>query len=238
MSLVRRPTPILAQFADPPRAHPPDDAPLAERRWLDPRLVLLSEPDSQRAASFRLLRDNLLAKGAPRIIAVSSGAAHEGKTTCAINLALALSEKPATRVLLMEGNFFEPSLGGIFGIDASARHDPAVNLPMLSPYRIVHMMGGFHVAALVQQAGDPPPSFNSRWFDMVIDHLSGAGYDHVVIDAAALDGSPVVTQVLGVADGTLLTVRSRATTARSLRRAAEQIPTGRALGVTLMDAEP
>jgi hypothetical protein len=58
-----------------------------------------------------------------------------------------------------------------------------------------------------------------------------------VIDAAALDGSPVVTQVLGVADGTLLTVRSHATTARSLRRAAEQIPTGRALGVTLMDAE-
>jgi Mrp family chromosome partitioning ATPase len=236
-SLVRRPTPILAQLMEPPRAPPPDVPPLGERRRLDPRLVLLSEPDSQRAASFRLLRDNLLAKGAPRIIAVSSGAVHEGKTTCAINLALALHEKPATRVLLMEGNFFEPSLAGIFGIDASARPDPVMNLPMLSPYRIVQMMGGFHVAALVQQAGDPPPSFNSRWFDMVIDHLSGAGYDHVVIDAAALDGSPVVTQVLGIADGTLLTVRSHATTARSLRRAAEQIPTGRALGVTLMDAE-
>jgi Mrp family chromosome partitioning ATPase len=72
---------------------------------------------------------------------------------------------------------------------------------------------------------------------MVINHVSGAGYDYIVIDAAALDGAPAVTQLLGVADGTLLTVRSHATTARSLRRAAEQIPPGRALGVTVVDGE-
>jgi Mrp family chromosome partitioning ATPase len=219
-------------------APPPGDTPLVDRRAIDPRLVLLSEPDSQRSAGFRLLRDSLLAaKKAPRIIAVSSGSAHEGKTTCAINLALALSEKPSMRVLLMEGNFFAPSLGDIFRIDATTRPDPRMNLPLLSPYRIAQMMGGFHVAALVREAGDPAPAFNSRWFEMVIDHLSGAGYDHLVIDAAALDGSPAVAQLLGVADGILLTVRPRTTTARSLRRAAEQIPEGRALGVTLMDGD-
>jgi Mrp family chromosome partitioning ATPase len=215
----------------------PQGAPFEDRRVLDPRLVLLAEPDSQRSASFRLLRDNLLAKGAPRIIAVSSGSMHEGKTTCAINLALALSEKPATRVLLLDGNFFAPSLGEIFHIDATTPADPELNHPSLAPYRIVPLMRDFHVAALVQQRGDPPPVFNSRWFDLVINHVSGAGYDYIVIDAAALDGAPAVTQLLGVADGTLLTVRSHATTARSLRNAAEQIPKGRALGVTLMDGE-
>ena len=236
-SIVRRPAPILAQFVETPRVPIPDLSTPVDPQVLDPRLVLLVEPDSQRAASFRLLRDNLLAKGAPRIIAVSSGAPHEGKTTCAINLALALSEKPSTRVLLMEGNFFMPSLGDVFRIDATTHLDQTLNHPVLSPYLIAQMMGGFHVAALVRLPGDPPPAFNSRWFDMVIDHLAGAGYDHVVIDAAALDGSPAVTQVLGVADGTLLTARSHATTARALRRAAEQIPKGRALGVTLMDSD-
>jgi Mrp family chromosome partitioning ATPase len=248
---ILAPRPIIesqtALVVRPARNTPPsDDLPLddargdarGDRRVLDPRLVLLLEPDSQRSASFRLLRDNLLARKAPRIIAVSSGSVHEGKTTCAINLALALSEKPSTRVLLMEGNFFAPSLGDIFRMDATTRPDPEMNLPLLSPYRIARMMRGFHVAALVKEAGEPPPVFNSRWFDMVIDHLSGAQYDHLVIDAAALDGSPAVTQMLGVADGTLLTVRSHATTARSLRRAAEQIPEGRALGVTLMDIDP
>jgi Mrp family chromosome partitioning ATPase len=219
------------------KSTPPPDAPHGEGRVLDPRLVLLSEPDSQRSASFRLLRDNLLAKRSPRIIAVTSGAAHEGKTTCAINLALALSERSSMRVLLMEGNFFVPSLGGIFQIDATTRPDPQTNLPLLAPYRIAQVMRGFHVAALVQQAGEPAPAFNSRWFEMVIDHLSGAHYDHLVIDVAALDGSPAVTQVLGVADGTLLTVRSHTSTARGLRRAAEQIPEGRALGVALMDCD-
>jgi Mrp family chromosome partitioning ATPase len=235
LSVRAPPTALAVRSAKsaPPVGH----APFEEQIALDPRLVLLSEPDSQRSASFRLLRDNLLAKKAPRIIAVSSGAAHEGKTTCAINLALALSEKPSTRVLLMEGNFFAPSLAEIFHIDPATSPDPVMNLPVLAPYRIVRMMRGFHVAALVQHEGEPPPTFNSRWFDMVIDHLSGAGYDFLVIDAAALDGSPAVTQVLGVADGTLLTARSRTTTARNLRRAAEQIPEGRALGVTLMDSD-
>jgi Mrp family chromosome partitioning ATPase len=216
---------------------PPIAAPLWDGGVLDPRLVLVLEPDSERAAGFRLLRDSLLARKAPRIIAVSSGAMHEGKTTCAINLALALSERPSTRVLLMDGNFFAPSLGGIFHIDSTTTPDPQMDLPWLSPYRIAQMMRSFYVAALVQGAGEPPPAFNGRWFDMVIDHLSGADYDHVVIDTAALDGSPAVAQVLGVAQGTLLTVRSRTTTARTLRRAADQIPAGRALGVTLMDGD-
>jgi Mrp family chromosome partitioning ATPase len=211
-----------------------DDRPFGEGRPLDPRLLLLCEPDSQRAAGFRLLRDNLLAKKAPRIIAVSSGSPHEGKTTCAINLALAFSEKPSTKVLLMEGNFFVPSLGDIFHV---AGPDPRTDLPMLAPYCIVPMMRDFHVAALAQRPGEIAPTFNSRWFEMVIGHLSGADYDYLVIDAAALDGAPAVAQLIGLADGVLLTVRSEKTTARGLRRAAEQIPPGRALGVTLMDGE-
>jgi Mrp family chromosome partitioning ATPase len=218
-------------------APPPNDRPMDDRPALDPRLVLLADPDSQRSASFRVLRDNLLAKKAPRIIAVSSSAMHEGKTTCAINLALALSEVPSMRVLLMEGNFFEPSLAKIFHIDPMIPPDPVVNHPLLLPYRIVRMKRDFHVAALVRQEGEPAPVFSGRWFDVVMHHLAMADYDHLVIDAAALDGSPAVTQLLGVADGTLLTARTHTTTARNLRRAVEQIPEGRGLGVILMDGD-
>jgi len=220
----------------------PQSRPLATRpvgkRWasqlIDPRLVLLLEPYSQRSASFRVLRDNLLAKNAPRIIAVSSGSEHEGKTTCAINLALALGERPSARVLLLEGNFYAPELAKIFHINASTPFAPEMNLPWLLPYRVAEVAHGFHVAAIVQEEGEPPPVFNGRWYDMVMAHLADADYDHLVIDAPALDGSSPVMQVVGIAEGTLLTVRSGNTTARTLRRAAEQIPRGRALGVTLM----
>ena len=207
------------------------------RHLLDPQLVLLLEPHSQRAASFRLLRDNLLAKNAPRIIAVSSGAEHEGKTTCAINLALALSERPSTRVLLLEGNFYAPSLAKVFHIDASTPFAPEMSLPWLSPYRVVEVAHGFHVAAVVHEAGEPPPPFNSRWYDMAMAHLADADYDYLIIDAPALDGSAAVLHVVTVAEGTLLTARSGSTTARTLRKAAAQIARDRVLGVTLMDAD-
>jgi Mrp family chromosome partitioning ATPase len=233
---------VAADESEPPVA---PSRPLATRptkqRWakelFDPRLVLLLEPYSQRAASFRVLRDNLIAKNAPRIIAVSSGAAHEGKTTCAINLALAFSERPSTRVLLLEGNFYDPSLAKVFHIDATTPLAPDMSFPWLMPYRVAEVAHGFHVAAVMQSDGEPPPVFNSRWFDMVMGHLADADYDHVIIDGAALDGSAAVLQVVGLAEGTLLTVRSGNTTARTLRKAAEQIPRGRALGVTLMDGE-
>src|SRR5262249_3294469 len=80
---------------EPPRpvAPPPPEQ-------LDRRLILVTEPHSPRAASFRLLRDSLVAKSMPRVVAVTSAAPKEGKTTCAANLALALAEQPGTRVLL------------------------------------------------------------------------------------------------------------------------------------------
>ncbi len=202
----------------------------------DHRLVILNEPDSTRAASFRLLRDNLLTNKLPRVLAVSSSAPNAGKTTCAINLAFALGEQPPTRVLLIDGNFFDPTLGAIFSIDAStpAVHD--TDVPWLAPYRIAEVARGVHVAAIVRKRGDPQPRFDSQWFDTLIGHLCGANYDHLIIDAAALEGSPSVMQLIAIADATLLTVRSGVTTARALRRAADQVPKSKAMGVALIDS--
>jgi Mrp family chromosome partitioning ATPase len=205
----------------------------------DPRLVLLSDPDSPRAASFRLLRENILAKQRPRIIAVSSGGAGEGKTTCAINLAFSMCERPLSKVLLLEGNFFEPSLDEIFHIDESTPPAPSMDLPWLAPYRVAEVVRGLHVAAVVRPRGGARggPGFNARWFEMVIASLSAEAYDHLIIDAPVLDGSPAATQITRAADGTLFAVRSGGTTAKTLRRAAELVPRDRMLGIALMDGE-
>jgi len=204
-------------------------------KLVDPRLVLFAEPDSRRAAGFRLLRDNLLAKQKPRIIAVSSSASGEGATTCAINLAFAMCERPLTRVLLLDGNFFAPSLGRIFHIDASTAPAPSLDLPWLAPYRIAEVVRGLHVAAVVWPEGAPPPGFNRRWFEMVIEYLAAEPYDHLIIDTAALDGSDASSQIVSLADGTLFAARSGGTTNRALRLAAQQLPRERILGVALLD---
>ncbi len=199
----------------------------------DPRLVLITEPDSARAVSFRLLRDNLLAKRMPRVLAVSSAARNDGKTTCAMNLALSFAER--AKVLLLDGNLLEPELASIFSIPESTPPWP-MNAPWLHPYRIVQLSPGLHVAAIMPQPGQPAPRFEKQWFEQVMGALRRFPYDFIIIDAAAVSASPTVAQLIATADATLMAVRAGVTTARALRRATDQIPEGRGIGIALIDA--
>lgn len=221
----------------PPVTHFGSTRPAHAVRRLDARLELLTEPDSARSASFRLMRDNLVAKRMPRVIAVSSPMPGDGKTTCAANLALALAELVPTRVLLVEGNFFEPGLASLLAIDASSPVSP-VNASWLTPYRIVEVMRGLDAAVMVLDPGEPPPRYDRQWFETLVSSLRRVDYDYLIIDAPALGVSPTVGQLVALADATLLAVRAGKTTARALRRAASQIPQGRAIGVALVDASP
>src|SRR4051812_41850882 len=85
----------------------------------DPRLVLLTAPGSAQARSYRLLQHRVFAKGAPRVIAVTSAEPGEGKTTCAANLALAFAEATLSRVLLMDANLARPAVAELFGYEPS-----------------------------------------------------------------------------------------------------------------------
>ena len=225
------PPAAFSQSTKPPGARAPV-------RIVDPRLVLLAEPDSERAASFRLLRDNLVAKGLPRVLAVSSAATDDGKTTCAINLALALAEQSPARILLLDGNFFVPSLGGIFFVDEYTPTPAGLDLPGVAPYKLAELTPSLHVAAIALRRGGVAPRFDKQGFDILLDRLCRIGYDHIIVDAPAIEGSPMVSQLLGGVDGVLLAVRSGRTTTRALRRAIDAIPGRKALGVALMDAEP
>lgn len=217
--------------APAPIAGPP---PILLQGEPDPRLILLTEPDSARAASFRVLRDNLLAKRLPRVLAVTSADGGDGKTTCALNLALSLSE--GARVLLLDGNLIDPELAKIFCMSEATPESPA-NAGWLAPYRIAAFSRGLHVAGLVLRQGQVAPRFEKQWFEQLIGALRRLNYDFMIIDAAALSASPTVSHLVTIADATLLAVRSGATTARALRRAADQIPAAKRIGLALIDAK-
>jgi Mrp family chromosome partitioning ATPase len=223
----------------PPQGSGPSFAPVAILQppqvrlppGLDRRLILLNDPDSERAASFRLLRDNLLAKRLPRVLAVTSSVKKDGKTTCAVNLALSLSE--GARILLLEGNFVEPALAGIFNMDESVPSLP--NAPWLAPYRVAELSPSLHIAAAPREQA--APRFDKTWFEQLIGFFRRSNYNFIIIDAAAMASTPSVAHLLATADATLLAVRAGITTARALRRASEQIPQGKAIGVALIDAK-
>jgi Mrp family chromosome partitioning ATPase len=216
----------LAPMQGPPRLLP----------GADPRIVALNDPYSARANSYRVLRDNLLAKGLPRVLAISSPAKGDGKTTCALNLAVSLAE--GARVLLMDGNLITPSLAKVFGIIDDATPLSPTSGPWIHPYRITDLLPSLALATLALPPGVPSPRFERRWCDQLVAALHRAAFDFCVIDGPSLLEGPMVRQLTASADATLLAVRCGVTTARSLRRAAEMIPEGKGIGVALIDAKP
>jgi Mrp family chromosome partitioning ATPase len=218
------------------RPHEPSYEPHALRGPFDPRLVLLAEPSSTRAASFRVLRDVLVGKDLPRVFAVSSPAPRDGKTTCVVNLALAFAEQPSTRVLLVDANVFAPELGEIFGIDTLRPLNLPESAALLLPHTMVEIKRSLHLCAIPWKSGEPTPRFDQHRFDALIEWLCRLSYDYILLDTPAVRGTPETIPILNIADGTVFVVRSGGTTGRDLRRAAEQLAPNKRLGIALMDA--
>lgn len=205
----------------------------------DPRLVLWADPDSERAARFRILRHHLMEHGRPQVVVVSSPGPGEGKTTCAANLALALAECGRARVLLVEATVRRPQLAILFDFVPPwcfAEQLGAHREQPLMPWAVVDIPDMWlHVAAIhprVQQR----QLLDAPAFAIAMERLRLADYDHIVIDAPAVLGSAEVNLIQDAADGVLLTCAAKNTTARALRTAVEQLSPTKILGTVLVES--
>lgn len=211
---------------------------LPEEGRPDPRLALMLDPDSERSASFRVLRHHLLEVGRPQCIVVSSARAGDGKTTTAINLALALAECGRAKVLLVETHLRRPQLAGVFKFVppwcfaeqlAAHRHQPNM------PWSFIEIPSlWLHVAA-VNPRIEKTQMLDGPAFSIALDRLRLGGYDHIVIDAPPVLGSADVNLMADAADTVLMTVRARTSTTRDLRKAIEQLGAAKVAGTVLVE---
>jgi Mrp family chromosome partitioning ATPase len=204
----------------------------------DSRLSMLIDPDSERAAAFRVLRHHLLELGRPQVVIVSSAQAGEGKTTTAMNLALALAECGRAKVLLAETHVRRPQLANAFRLvppwcfaEQLAAHR---NQPML-PWSLVEIPQlWLHVAAINPRI-EKTQLLDAPAFAIAMERLRLAGYEHIVIDAPPVLGSADVNLMADAADAVLFTVRAQVSTTRDLRRAIDQIGAAKIAGTVLVE---
>jgi Mrp family chromosome partitioning ATPase len=204
---------------------------------VDPRLIMVREPDSPRAAAFRVLRHRLVERGDPRTICVTSAEPGEGKTTCAINLAMSLGECGRARVLLMEANFRNPRLAPMLGFrppecfsEQLTRHREQP----LDPWSVVEVFWPWlHVAAVDPKIGGKP-LLDAPAFEIAVARLR-PGYDYLVIDSPPILGSADVNLIEDAVDAVLLACWARRSRGRSLTKAIEQLSPAKVIGVTLLD---
>lgn len=204
----------------------------------DSRLTLLIDPDSERAAAFRVLRHHLLEVGRPQAVVVTSAQPGDGKTTVAMNLAMALAECGRAKVLLVETHVRRPQLASAFKFvppwcfaEQLAAHRQQ---PML-PWSLIEIPQlWLHVAAINPRGVDKTQLLDGPAFAIAIERLRLAGYDHIVIDAPPVLGSADVNLMADAADAVLMVCRARHTTTRDLRRAIDQIGAAKVAGTVLV----
>jgi Mrp family chromosome partitioning ATPase len=203
----------------------------------DPRVVMLAAPDSPMAAGYRVLRHRLAPRARGKAILVTSPSPGEGRTLCALNLALALGEGGQAQVLLLEANFRAPALSQLLGFDPPAcigRQLESHRAPRAHAWDVAETAVPWLHAAVVARGAEPRPVPEGPALPALVEDARRAGYDYVVVDGPPVLGSADVNVIEEGVDGILVVLRAGSTRTRDLRRAAEQIGRTKLLGFALL----
>ncbi len=169
-------------------------------------------------------------------ILVSSAVVDEGKSVVAVNLAIALSQRPGERVLLMEADLRRPTASTLLssaptkGIAEWHRGELAIQNAL---YRIANLPLWFLSAG--SGIHEPLPILESLEFANMVEALS-AHFDWVVLDSTPMLPMADAASLARLSDGVLVVVREGHTRRRLLNKALDSIERKKLLGLVLNDA--
>jgi Mrp family chromosome partitioning ATPase len=200
---------------------------------VDSKCVVLRWPTSPQARTYRLLRHRLIARSAARVVAVTSAGPAEGKTTCAMNLALAIAEDAMTRVLLVEANPFRPSLAQAFALKSSSSLN-AWTLDAMSPTWPIAVANIAGTRLDVAASCSGGQGLDRLLFGLAMRDVRNA-YDYVVIDTPSVLESGDANVAAECADGVVVTALATKSHRSALRRSIDQLRPATIFGVVLLD---
>jgi capsular exopolysaccharide synthesis family protein len=200
-------------------------------------LITFGHPKSMLSEAYRNIRTSILLSFSgrpPKRIAISSPNPAEGKTTTAINTAIALSQTGA-RVLLIEADLRKPRIHRIFeqenGMGLS--NFLSGNAELDSVIKKTEIPNLYYILS-----GPLPPNpselLGSSVFKSMIESL-GERFDHIILDAPPILGFADSVILSTSVDGTILVVQGGKTPRETLQRAKDALSqvNARILGVVI-----
>jgi capsular exopolysaccharide synthesis family protein len=175
--------------------------------------------------SFRTLRTNLKfadVDNPPRQVVVTSAVAHEGKSTTAQNLAIALAQS-GVKVCLVEADLRRPMVTENLGIEgAVGLTDVVAGEHSLEDVLVPWNRGLLTVLPGGTTPSDPASLLGSKNAQLLLRELR-AGFEFVVIDAPPLLPVSDAAVLAGETDGALLVVRHGHTKRDQVQAAVEAL---------------
>jgi capsular exopolysaccharide synthesis family protein len=202
---------------------------------VDEHLTSLRSPDSYEADQYRVLRhllEQATAGQAIRVLAVSSPAAGDGKTTTAINLAATLAQSPGARVLLVDADLRRPSVAASLGLEAAGPGlAGAIVDARLDVGEVVCPTAfGFSVLPAGSLTGNPYSLLESPRMARLLEELRAA-YDFVVVDTPPLLLVPDCRLIAQWVDGFVIVVAADRTPRRLLAQALDMMDPAKLAGI-------
>jgi len=202
-------------------------------------LIILKQPTSALAESYRTLRTSILLSTAPRppqALLVTSAQPQEGKTCTSLNLAFGLAQR-GVRVLIIDADLRRPGIATALGLPEnsnglssllSGAHSLDEALRQFEPVPNLWVLPG----------GPRPPNpadlLSSPTMEKVLNELRER-FEHLVLDSAPLLMVTDATILSTLVDGVVLVVESGVTPRGSVVRAHKILESagGRILGTVL-----
>lgn len=200
-------------------------------------LVFLTAQYGKSADAYRAMRRKLAASGNPRVIAVTSAHAGEGKTIFALNLALALREGARGRVLVIEANHRAPSISKLLGFAPSVciLHQLAHHVDdARAPWIAQEPMPKLHVMAIDPKLPRDPLLDSLAW-SSGMERIKQAGYEYIVVDSPPVLGSVDCNVISDSVEATIFTAMTMKSKRREMRKAVEQLEPSPILGVVVVE---
>lgn len=178
-----------------------------DRRTGREPLAMRRDPFGEQAESYRRLRTNLRflnLSGPSRSIMVTSAIPGEGKSTLAINLAMALAEG-ASRVLLIDADLRRPSVARYLGLEGAVGLT-TILIGEARPEDVIQRWGdAFDVLPAGQVPPNPSELLDSAAMGELLASLAPS-YDVVLVDSAPLLPVTDSAALSRFVDGALLVV--------------------------------
>ena len=195
--------------------------------------IVPDSPAGPLAEEFRIVKRQLLlgmSAGSPvaadkrRTVLVCSAQPDEGKTFCAVNLALSLAGERDHEVLLVDADFPKPEVLDILGLEAKgAGFVDALADPSLDPERLVIRtdIGGLSVLPAGRYENDVPELLGSGRTAEVLARLTEGRPKRIVIfDSPPALMASAAAALAGHVGQLMLVVRADQTTEADLKEAA------------------
>jgi capsular exopolysaccharide synthesis family protein len=219
-------------------------APIVEAETYEPaiapKVVTLSQPNHPAAEQYRVLRYRLecLARSGIKALAFTSSQSGEGKTTTAVNAALALGKGGRNRVVLVDADLRRPGVAQMLGLRANkGLVDIVAGRASLDD--CLWRFGADELYVL--PAGSPPDDLAGTLYDPRMGDLMAAlkqRFDFVIVDTPPVLPLADVPTLSRDLDGAVLVVRANHTPKELVNAAIDALYGVTVHGLVLNEVDP